>query len=348
MSTNTSSTALPVDTSGSLSGIVDSPLQNRSVTSSSGNYVAPFIASLNADASGTVGVLETQQVSITGIDNAFSILVTNGQAARLLNAFRITDADLSGGQYADVTVTMDPSGQANFLSALTTILSSADLKDSSNNSLYSWLKAEARADTVLMLSYDRLANLLEATDLLTFDIAIDASGGASDLYTKMSATDSTTNNRREALFRQIDRTEIEAYLTASTDGIAASLEGVTTLRFLPLKKGSKLTFVFDATVGDYTVKPASPVDGARITAVSSSINAVSSTSQSTVPTGTINVTNTGLIQTSNPALIYSTPSRRRIAVTITLGSPGTGANPSTTFNTTGQLNTLPQLDPSQT
>lgn len=282
-------------------------------TSAAQDYLAPFIASLNVDASGTVGVLETQQVSITGIDDVFEVTLSNANAAKILNAFKVTDQDGSGGTFANIQVDMDASGEDDFKAALAAALDSADLKDASDDSLYDWLKAEARADTITLLSYDTLANMLEASDLTTFDIAIDASGGAADLHGKMDASGNA--DRRAALFRQIARAEIESYLVPS-DGSGASMEAVTELGFLPLKKASKLTFVFDSTVGDYSGAPSAPTSGALVTPVSSAAltNAVSGSG--VVPASIITASNQGQIATS---LTFSTPTRRRVAVTLVLG-----------------------------
>lgn len=282
-------------------------------TSGTGDYLAPFIASLNADASGTVGVLEAQQVSITGIDDVFEVTLSNADAAKILNAFKVADVDGSGGTFANIEVSMDASGEQDFHDALAAAVDSADLKDANASSLYAWLKAEARADTVTLLSYDTLANMLEASDLATFDIAIDASGGAADLYGKMN--DSGAADRRAALFRQIARAEVESYLVPS-DGTSASMEAVSTLRFLPLKKGSKLTFVFDCTVGDYSSGNA-PTSGAKITAASSAALTNTVSAAGAVPASIITVANNGQVSAS---LNFSTPTRRRVAVTLVLGS----------------------------
>lgn len=309
-------------------------------TSAAQDYLAPFIASLNADASGTVGVLETQQVSITGIDDLFTVSLSNADAAKILNAFKVTDTDGPSGKFANIAVSMDASGEKNFHDALAGVLDACgNLVDAASKSLYTWLKGEARADTVTLLSYDTLANMLEASDLNTFDIAIDASGGASDLYNKMKADGAA--DRRAALFRQIAKSEIESYLVPS-NGVSASMEKVNTLRFLPLKKSSKLTFVFDCTVGDYSSSPAAPTSGAKVTAASSASvsNAVNATGA--VPASIITVANNG--QIAGP-LSFSTPTRRRVAVTLVMGS-GSG-----TFNLepSGVLSGAwaPQLDVNQ-
>ena len=58
-----------------------------------GQYVAPVIAVMNADASGTYGVLQRAKVTITNIDETFSYILSEQQSARLMNLFRVADTD---------------------------------------------------------------------------------------------------------------------------------------------------------------------------------------------------------------------------------------------------------------
>lgn len=284
--------------------------------------VVPFIGSMYADASGTVGVLKQQVVTITDIDEEFNITLSAADAVKVLNLFKVEDVDVSGaafgasGETARIQVRVDASGSADFKTALMGIIDSTNISNGTL-SLYNWLKAEARRDTVTLLSYDTLGNMLEASDLTSFDIDVDASGAAADLHDKMrDASDNETGQKRlNALFLQLPRANVEAYLDVSNGQYSAS-EPVKAIGFLPLVKNDKITFVFDATVGTYTVGGSAPSTGATITPVGTQYDNSVSLQNITTPAGSYQISNGGQYSTEAADLIFSKPSRRRVALTL--------------------------------
>lgn len=301
-------------------------------TSTARGIVAPFVANLYADASGTVGTLQEVAVTMTGIDHIFNVTASEANAVKLLNAFRIQDlsAGYAASPEANIAVTMK--SKQDFVDALAALLASGSAvleEDASGNpgtkSLYQWLKAESRKDTVDILSYDTLANLLEASDLLSYDIAIDASGGADNMYDAMNASGASAASYRKAIFAQIPKTNVQDYITvADASGLTMNYENVSELAFLPLKKGNKMTFVFDVAVGEYTMgSDVAPVTGARIWSVVNDA-ATATWASGAVGGGANFVGGNFLSETAtstyagSPAtkLVFSTPSTRRVAITV--------------------------------
>lgn len=299
----------------------------------SGEYVAPFIANLYVDASGTVGVLQQQIVTITGIDSIFDLTVTDAQARDLLRGFKVTDmnADVSAPSWgangtvsADVKVDMQ--NEAAFKAALAQVIADQGLSVAQDNgagalykSLRLYLKREAHKDTVDLLSYDTLANMLEGSDLLTFDIAVDASQGAQSMWNAMNS--GAKAGARRAMFTQLPLENIHSYLTPSDGVNASNQEEVRIMNFLPLLKGDKLSLVFDVTVGEYSFDSIMPTSGAEIyTATNDASGALASISASD-PVGTI-----GGVATTNSynsgKLTFSVPTRRRVALRVRMSTGG--------------------------
>ena len=279
-----------------------------SITSdaSNGVFVAPFIATMCADASGTVGVLQQVTVSIFDIDETFDYSITDNAVCRnILKAFAVTD--VSDGSGANVQVDMSGDAKVDFHAELTNILLSDDLSNGSV-SLKGWLKNETQADVTKMLSYDTLADLLEANTLQTFAIDLDASGGANDLYEVMD--DDGAAAARRTLFTQLTESRVEAYAIPS-DGSGNSWENTNKLNFLPLVAGDKLVFVFDVTVGQYSGSNTVPTNGAPISRIQidngSADNTLSLNGGYTTSTVSSSIFNNG-------SLVIYAPTKRRVAV----------------------------------
>ena len=312
---NAATTNLISDTSGSIT-----------TDASNGEYVAPFIASMYADASGEVGSLQQVAVTVYDIDRTFTKELTAADAKKILKAFKVEDQDtaetgvVNADASANVLVSMVNDASGDFKAALVSALAASDCTDASSTSLTNWLKAEARADTKALLSYDSLANLLEDGDFISFGIALDASGGAKDMWAKLSATDASGENkiaaRRRALFTQIKKETVQAYATVSTDGSGAALEPIATLNFLPLLQGDKLAMIFNVTVGQYTVGGSAPTEGAKLTLK----RADAGPGSSSVTDGYIGASD--VADKYDATLLISKPTLRRVAVKLQMAAGG--------------------------
>lgn len=228
-------------------------------------FVSPVIGKLYADASGLVGTLQQVTVTINDIDRIFTADLTDAQAVAILNSFEITDVSAGPSpaptsQFAEVNVTMKQDNSGNFISALMNILEADNtvIYDASDNSLSEYLASETAKSTIELLNNDGIINLLEASELLDdFTIALDASGGAKDMWNKMS----TDNNKmdyespwatfRKAIFAQIPEVVVESYFDLSSNGTSILHEDISGLKFLPLRRGDTLAVVFDVEVGKY-------------------------------------------------------------------------------------------------
>ena len=249
-------------------------------------YVAPFIASMYAHAEGQVGVLQRANVSITGVDETFDLCLSTEDSVKLLNAYRVYKSDAGAidavlDTSAGVTVDMRSSAAAEaFRAAVRAAIEGAkstgehmpvDAEQvAAKRTIEGYLKRETYVDTKDQLAYDTLANLLEASDLMSFIMQLDVSGAAASMYNQMNGAGANAPRYRRTLFTQLPESNIEAYLAPKPDGdLSGNLnaEDVTDINFLPLRSGDKIYFVFDATVGETSMVDgvlAAPTSGAAI------------------------------------------------------------------------------------
>ena len=303
-------------------------------TSHQSQLVVPFVAAMYADASGQVGVLQRENVTITGIDDVFDICCSVVNAVKILNAFSVRDEDQKGmlGLSAEVSVAFDAS--SNFLAALADIIADGDLngaaKDAAGKALHAYMREETHADLLATLAHDQLANMLEASDL-NVEIALDASSGATNMTSALAASSGNAPQYRKALFTQIPEYTVEQYLRVSNGSDASGVEDVSGIRFLPLLTGDVMAFVFDVTVGEYAMgSNAVPQHNANMQRVFRDANSV-------YPTGTANggwnasndvafnadasggYVNQAVAPYTNGGLTFVAPTKRRIALKVHLG-----------------------------
>jgi hypothetical protein len=316
-----------LDGSFNITDVLTNDISSSIVTdASAGLFVAPYIAAMYADASGTVGLLQQVTVSVFDIDNTFSVTLSDVNAVKIMKAFQVSDVNGTGtdASAADVKVDAVNDASGGFQEALVAALV-AGPTDAASTTLVNWLTAEARADTVALLKYNTLSNLLEASDLLAFSIELDASSGAANMWKKISATTVGNDQLRRMLYTQLPISNTHAYAVPS-DSSSGSAEIVETLNFLPLVKGNKLAFIFDVTVGDYSTEGEAPTSGAIVT---STVNDANTTGSSAYVGGA------NVADKYTQSLIFSRPSRRRVAVTMQMSGTTDGA----AFNTaTGYVN----------
>ena len=235
-----------------------------------GQYIAPVIAVMNADASGNYGVLQRAKVTITNIDETFNYILSEEQSASLMNLFRVADADISRvnntlDSSANVDVSLNLAGLDgdNFKLMIRTALSgalssTASLKVNSgavstNLTPSQYLEYQAYKDALNALKYNKLADMLGADDFASFNMSLDMCGGAISLVDKLAAASAAI---RKTLYTQLPEDNTEKYLapSGSTDlsnGVFAA-ENVSVINFLPFVVGDKIVFVFDVTVGEAT------------------------------------------------------------------------------------------------
>jgi hypothetical protein len=309
------------------------------------NLVVPFVANMYADASAQMGVLQRQDVTITGIDDVFDICCSLVNAANLLNAFSVKDVDVLGnlGLSAEVAVDFaDPS--SSFMTALSLVIADGDQNnaatDASGVPLHKYLTDETHSDLLSMLAHNQLADMLEASDL-NVTIALDASSGAANMTSALSASGGYVPQYRKAIFAQIPEYTVEQYIKVSNGIDASGLEDVSGLNFLPLLVGDVLTFVFDVTVGQYNMGSNSmPQHGANVQRVFRDNNtnypsSIADASWNSVdangnpigwdisfnqdPSGGY-VSQQAVTYPSSGGLTFVAPTKRRVALKVHLGS----------------------------
>jgi hypothetical protein len=326
------------------------PLYGEQPMSVTSNYigtkselVVPFVAAMYADASGQMGVLQRQNVTITGIDDVFDVSCTVAQAVGLLNAFSVRDMDQTGlyGLSAEIAVGFTDASNS-FSNALAEIVAFADTSanamDASSTGLHAYLTNETHADLLAALAHDALANMLEASDL-TVEIALDASSGGLNMATELAGNGSCPSGNavqyRKAIFAQIPEYTIHQYLKVSDGSNNTGFEDVSNINFMPLLTGDVLTFVFDVTVGQYAMGSRTmPGHGANVQRVFRDANTVYPTGTGNVnwdPSSTNDVSfnqnaSGGYVQqqsvtyTPGGGLTFVSPTKRRVALKVHLGS----------------------------
>jgi hypothetical protein len=307
-------------------------------------YITPFIASMYADASGTVGVLKQTTVEIVDIDKIFYATLANETDYKgILEGFMVTDldaTDASNNAHVKVDALQDPPKVAAFKAALMKAIDAAtDSTTPGGKALTAWLKEETQKDVTRLLSFDTLANLLEASVLRSFAIALDSSGGSANMWTALSTNpvanplEDETAARRRALFTQLKEENVEKYVHIhDPSGMGVSGERINVLNFLPFVNGDKLAFVFDVVVGQYDSSvpvPTAPTSGAYIGRVVGDAK-ISNPGESPFPGGDYIIGGQVESNFQTGSLTIAKPSMRRVAVQITLGAEG-GAAAGTPF-----------------
>lgn len=302
-----------------------------------GQYIAPVIAVMNADASGNYGVLQRAKVTITNIDETFNYILSEEQSASLMNLFRVADADISrdankldASANVDVSLNLAALDGDNFRTMIRTALSgalssTASLKvnsgaASTNLTPSQYLEYQAYKDALNALKYDKLADMLGADDFASFNMSLDMCGGAISLVDKLAAASAAI---RKTLYTQLPESNTEKYLapSGSTDlsnGVFAA-ENVSVINFLPFVVGDKIVFVFDVTVGAATAAGNGTLSGVTggptVTRVNADGALVPSNNES-ASSGAGALVNEANAVGYTGSLTFSAPTRRRIALAL--------------------------------
>lgn len=313
---------------------------------SNGEYIAPVIAVMNADASGTYGVLQRAKVTITNIDEVFSYILSEDQSVALMNLFRVADADKSGqvntlDSSANVDVSLNLAGLEvdDFCAMIRTALSGAlssrvslkvnggtSASDSTYRTPEKYLEYQAYQDALQALKYDTLDNMLAADDFASFSMTLDPCGGAISLVDKLKKAEEAI---RKTLYTQLPESNTNKYLAPSgatdlSNGVFAA-ENISAIKFLPFVVGDKIVFVFDTTVGQAAagVDPgtlAAPSLGPAISRVNGDGALAPSNTQAAATGAGAQVVGAfgGDLTAAGYAgsLTFSAPTRRRIALSL--------------------------------
>jgi hypothetical protein len=326
-----------------MSALQNPQVGNTTITlatdAASQTYVAPFIASMYAAADGTVGVLQRANVTVTGVDETFDICLSAADSVKLLNAYRVYKSDAGAidavlDTSAGVTVDMRSADAAEvFRAAVRAALESAlstgehmpvDAEQvAAKRTIEAYLKRETYVDTRDQLAFDTLANLLEASDLASFNMELDVSGAAADMYNKMNGEGVNAPRYRRTLFTQLPESNTEDYLAPKPSGALAdnlNAEPVTDINFLPLRSGDKIYFVFDAVVGETSMVGgvlAAPTSGAAITREVKDADYADKVQVGAAGVaGLATLGKNGTEYANGASLTFSAPTKRRIGVAI--------------------------------
>lgn len=203
--------------------------------------VVPFVADMAADAAGTLGVIQATTVEMTNIDYIVSVAVSDANAVKLLKAFKAEDTNTGlNSTGAELQVDMVPAKASGFKAALKAAITANSI--TANKTMYNYIKDESYKDTLDALGFDTLADLLSASDLTAFDVELDVSGGASNMFNKMNEDDGAL---RKAIFTQIKEAQIEDYLNDLVGAYAGDICGAWVAEYDP--SGNDISGGFDVT-----------------------------------------------------------------------------------------------------
>ena len=317
-------------------------------------FIVPFIAEMSVDASGTIGVTQQADVTVTNIDAMFDVSMNLADSVSIINAFTVKDADsdfnkngtdASSGTIVNVA-TPDSDRSYNFQVAIRHMLDECMTVDSyqavglektdvARRSLKEYIRYQGYSDTMTNLMMDTLAGFLEASDLNTFDVTLDVSGGAYNMATIMAAdpqthpdaTPSAAAKYRRSLLTQLPESNIDKYVFPDPSGTTLSVEDITKIEFMPMLVGDKLVFVFDLTLGEVSATENSPwsvaTKGAKIERVvidRYSLPEVGAASTNTLG-GVIDLDATeNYKSTGTESLLITRPTKRRIAISAKLST----------------------------
>jgi hypothetical protein len=271
-------------------------------TNTTYGVVCPILAALNASANKKVQyeIVDKEEVTIADISEFFTVALPDASAVSILNAFSVRDPDSLNGSDPSANVEVGFTSSDEFKNAITFALQNA--VDASEQDISSWLYSEsggnvnARLNTYIseMFSKDNFPNILASFATQPATMTVNHAAGSSDLATKLVADD---GELRRYFVTQLPTQNVSAY-QLDADGS----DNVIDLGFLPLLKGDKITFVWNATIELSSTKE----DHVRVDVTS------------TVPDNVSAVADTRVF--AMPEYVNLTQSTHRIAVTITLGT----------------------------
>lgn len=280
--------------------------------------VCPILAALAADANKKVQyeIVDNEVVTIADISQFFTVDLSEISVVKILNAFSVTDPDALNGTDPSANVEVGFTSSQDFIDAITYALENA--LNASSEDISGWLYSvgggdvNARLNTYIseMFSKDNFPNILASFADQPATMTVGYETGSSDLATKLANDD---GELRRYFVTQLPTANVSAY-QLDADGS----DNVTDLAFLPLLKGDKITFVWNATISLSSTQEAN-VRGDVTSASTDSVTAVASARAG-----------------ATPAYVNLATSTHRVAVTITLGTQE-GDNKFTVDAETGKL-----------
>ncbi|NBR60802.1 MAG: hypothetical protein EBT86_03965 [Actinobacteria bacterium] len=281
-----------------------------SISTATGSYISPVLATLSASASKSVNyeVLQQEVVTIADISQTFTVTLTDASSVAILNAFSVSDVDASDGTDASANADVSFNSTDDFVAAIKYALQNSVNGTGVDISGYLFGagtgNVDARLNTEIKRVFmnDNFPNILATFARNSLVLNVDYSGGATNMTNNIAAAN---DNTRRYFLTQLPTQNVRAYQ------VDASADVVNDLGFLPLLKGDKLTFVWDATVSlSASTAAGQPTQNDGTTGLS---NPVSDSASNRVDLSNIGTT-------SYAALSSVT---RRIAVEIKLGAGGT-------------------------
>jgi hypothetical protein len=199
-------------------------------TTASNRFIAPYVASMDADGSANFVYVQQETVSITGIDYQFDVTLDEALTKKLLEAFTVS----GHGVDDDANVTLE--APQDLQDVLKEVINGASFEakravGADDIGVTEQLRRDLWAGLYAAIGADNLVNTVENLDVTDVSVIVDSSGGAADMASEM------TDDRATVIYTQIPAAGLNVYMDASSEEQDTSA--------LPLSGGDVLTFVFD-------------------------------------------------------------------------------------------------------
>ena len=238
------------------------PTARMTLVAAPGALVNPIVADMAGESAANAQLMDISSTVL--VDVVFDAMLTEAESVAFLNGFTIsnsgakdlTDRATVNGSSSDVTV--DISGttlKAALVNALDDIQAAAsscagDNDSDSVHNLKSYFAELVRDVVNSQLKTSGLSKIINAGTVFDVDVSFNEVGAAADMETKLcNAGDVTAGGAlfnaptiRKSFLTQIPDAELQSYLR--------TIKKATSVKFLPMRGGQSITFVFETSVTD--------------------------------------------------------------------------------------------------
>lgn len=197
-----------------------------STNAAAGVVVCPYVPKMAADASGDIGSVQQETVTVTDVQYTYTASLNVLNAYKFLNAFTVSGHGPNVGDQLDVNVT-DVSGLREVI---------RDGLDAVKSSINSNMESDLMNQIARWIQSDGLLNTVEDAAATNAHVAIDSSDGAANMANSSGLSSVGAGPLRRVLYTQISNTALMAYKDVSEEPITNAF---------PLRQGDSITFVWD-------------------------------------------------------------------------------------------------------
>jgi len=211
--------------------------------------IVPYIGEMNADGSANYQYVQQETYQIAGVDYEFDVTLDVATSEKLLKCFDVSGKGIDGGfdvalvNQADAAdVLADVINGGGGVTAAARVAAGAAKRAADNKDATAQLVDDLHAGLVAAIAGDGLNNSVENLNVTEVVVSMQSAAGAADMASHLAGN----NNYCKLLYTQIPPATLALYMDASGTPTAEN----SNTRALPLKKGDKLTFVWDVDLSN--------------------------------------------------------------------------------------------------